>query len=145
MVMNENVPILLVEDNPDNVMITRMAFEKGNIKNTLYVARDGDDTLRFLFKEGEYVNVPTPGLILVDLNLPKVSGYEVLRKIKMDERLKRIPVVVLTVSTSDSDICKTYELGANSYIAKPAEFKDFVNVVSALTDYWLRISRIPGG
>ncbi|MFH1102039.1 MAG: response regulator [Methanobacteriota archaeon] len=143
--MNENVPILLVEDNPDNVMITRMAFEKGNIKNTLYVARDGDDALRFLFKEGEYVNVPTPGLILLDLNLPKVSGYEVLRKIKMDERLKRIPVIILTVSTNDSDIRKTYELGANSYIAKPAEFKDFVNVVSSLTDYWLRISRIPGG
>ena len=144
MVMNENVPILLVEGNPDNVMISKMAFEEGEIKNKLYVVRDGEGALNSLYKIGEYTDVPTPGLILLDLNLPWASGYEVLKEIKTDDRLRRVPVIILTTSINDKDIIETYDLRANSYISKPAEHKDFIEIINSVNDYWLKISKLPG-
>ncbi len=141
----EDISILLVEDNPDDIMITKRAFKKGKIKNELHVVRSGEEALNFLYKKGEYKNVPIPGLILLDLNLPGVSGYEVLEKIKENDKLRRIPVIILTVSDHEEDVIKTYDLGANSFITKPVSFKNFIEVVTAITDYWLRISRIPRG
>ncbi len=141
----EDISILLVEDNPDDIMITKRAFKKGKIKNELHVVRSGEEALNFLYKKGEYKNVPIPGLIFLDLNLPGVSGYEILEKIKENDKLRRIPVIILTVSDHEEDVIKTYDLGANSFITKPVSFKNFIEVVTAITDYWFRISRIPRG
>lgn len=143
--VGEDISILLVEDNPDDITITKRAFEKGKIKNELNVVKSGEEALNFLCQKGEYKGASIPGLILLDLNLPGVSGYEVLEKIKENEKLRRIPVIILTVSNHEKDIMKTYDLGANNYITKPVEFRDFIEVAIAITDYWLRISRIPSG
>lgn len=145
MMVEEDISILLVEDNPDDIMITKRAFKKGKIRNELHVVRSGEEALNFLYKKGEYKNVPIPGLIFLDLNLPGVSGYEVLEKIKENDKLRRIPVIILTVSDHEEDVIKTYDLGANSFITKPVSFKNFIEVVTAITDYWFRISRIPRG
>ena len=145
MMVEEDISILLVEDNPDDILITKRAFKKGKIRNELHVVRSGEEALNFLYKKGEYKNVPIPGLILLDLNLPGVSGYEVLEKIKENDKLRRIPVIILTVSDHEEDVIKTYDLGANSFITKPVSFKNFIEVVTAMTDYWFRISRIPRG
>ena len=145
MMVVEDISILLVEDNPDDILITKRAFKKGKIRNELHVVRSGEEALNFLYKKGEYKNVPIPGLIFLDLNLPGVSGYEVLEKIKENDKLRRIPVIILTVSDHEEDVIKTYDLGANSFITKPVSFKNFIEVVTAITDYWFRISRIPRG
>ena len=144
--LSEDISILLVEDNPDDIMFTRRAFKKGKIKNELHVVMSGEEALDFLYKKGKYEgkNVSTPGLILLDLRLPGISGYEVLEKVKGDGKLKLIPVIILTTSDSESDVIKTYNFGANSYITKPVKFEDFIKVVTAIGDYWLRISKIPG-
>ncbi len=144
--LSEDISILLVEDNPDDIMFTKRAFKKGKIKNELHVVMSGEEALDFLYKKGKYEgkDVPTPGLILLDLRLPGISGYEVLEKVKGDGKLKFIPVIILTTSDSGGDVIKTYDLGANSYITKPVKFEDFIEVVTAIGDYWLRISKIPG-
>ncbi|MHC1635902.1 MAG: response regulator [Candidatus Methanospirareceae archaeon] len=136
---------MLVEDNPDDIMFAKMAFEKAGIKNRVYIVESGEEALDFLYKKGKYKgkNVPMPGLILLDLRLPGISGHEVLKRIKGDNRLKLIPVVVLTASEAEQDIIKAYSLGANSYITKPVGFKDFVKVIATIGDYWLRIAKIP--
>lgn len=131
------IDVLLVEDNPDDVEITKRAFEKGNILNRLHIVRDGQEALDFLFRDGKYGDTPQPGLILLDINLPKVNGVDVLRKIKSDPELKRIPVVMLTVSKRDEDILNSYNLGVNSYIVKPVEFDKFVETVKSIEVYWL--------
>jgi CheY-like chemotaxis protein len=136
------ISILLVEDNPDDVEITRRALEKGRVRNELTVARDGQEALDILFaaKNGER---RCPGLILLDLNLPKVDGREVLEKIKADPKLKRIPVVVLTVVTREEDIVRSYDLGVNTFISKPVGFEEFIKVVTTIKEYWLLIATLP--
>jgi CheY-like chemotaxis protein len=136
------VQILLVEDNPQDIEITRRALERGRVMNELTVARDGQEALDILFGrvEGEETK---PGLILLDLNLPKVGGLEVLEKIKADPKLKRIPIVVLTVSTREEDIVRSYDLGVNTFITKPVRFEDFIKAVATIEEYWIVIATLP--
>lgn len=136
-------PILLVEDNPDDVLITKRAWKKGCIKNTLYVVNDGEEALLFLRKKAKYTDVPTPCLILLDLKMPKIDGFEVLENIKKDNVLKTIPVIVLTSSDRVKDINDAYQLGCNSYIVKPVDFEKFIKAVLEITEYWLVICKIP--
>ena len=144
---NSNAPapaeILLVEDNPGDVRLTREALNESKLANNLHVAEDGVEAMAFLRKEGKYTNAPIPDLILLDLNLPRMDGREALKRIKDDEALKRIPVVILTTSTADEDILKTYELHANCYITKPVDFGQFVKVVKSVEDFWFSIVKLP--
>lgn len=146
--MNEIRPvtILLVEDNLQDIEITRRAFTKGRVKNDLTVVRDGEEALDYLYRRGKYRDpdsAPRPGMILLDLNLPKIGGLEVLQQIKNDESLKTIPVIVLTVSQREQDIVKSYDLGVNTYIQKPVEFDTFLRVVNTVHDYWILIATLP--
>ena len=131
--------ILLVEDNPDDEALTLRAFEKSNIRNEVVVLRDGAEALAYLFP-GDGDGAPRPALILLDLNLPKVSGLEVLRRMRTDERTRLIPVVVLTSSKLDEDILDSYRSGANAYVRKPVRFSDFADAVRALGVFWLRLN-----
>lgn len=140
------VEILLVEDNPNDAELTQRALRKQNLANGLHIARDGAEALAFLFGTGQYEGRKIenhPKVILLDLKLPKVDGIEVLRKIRADERLKMIPVVVLTSSQEERDVLESYHLGVNSYIVKPVEFDKFVQTVSDLGAYWLVLNRSP--
>lgn len=137
------VEILLVEDNPGDVRLTKEALKEGKVSNNLHVTMDGMEALAFLRKEGEFSDVPTPDLILLDLNLPKKDGREVLADIKEDPALKRIPVVILTTSTAEEDIFKTYNLHANCYITKPVDLEQFIKVVKAIDDFWLSMVKLP--
>src|SRR3990172_2844178 len=130
--------ILLVEDNPNDIEITRRALERGQVKNELTIARDGQEALDLLFERAEG-DGSLPGLILLDLNLPKVDGREVLSRIKTPPQLRRFPVIVLTTSTREEDIVRTYALGVNTFISKPVRFEDFIKVVSAIQEYWIVI------
>ncbi len=141
--MIQQTPILLVEDNDDDVLITRRALKKGQIKNKLFVTHDGEEALRFLKNENEFEDKPKPGLILLDLNMPKLDGFGVLEYVKRDENLKSIPVIILTTSKRDADIGRAYDLGCNSYIVKPVNFEKFIGTVVKIRDYWLVISKIP--
>jgi len=136
------VSILLVEDSPDDVEITRRALERGQVKNHLLVARDGEEALGILYSRRD-ADGALPGLILLDLNLPKVDGREVLEKIKSDPKLKRIPVIALTSSTREEDVIRTYELGVNTFISKPVKFEDFIRVITTIRDYWILIATLP--
>jgi chemotaxis family two-component system response regulator Rcp1 len=138
-----SVQILLVEDNAADVRLTIEALREGKVRNQLSVARDGAEAMRMLRREGEHEAVPRPDLILLDLNLPKKDGREVLAEIKEDEDLKRIPVVVLTTSSAEVDILKMYSLHANCYITKPVDLDQFVQVVRSIDDFWLTIVRLP--
>ena len=137
------VEILLVEDNPGDVRLTREAFKEGKAANHLSVVGDGVEALAFLRREGEYADAPRPELILLDLNMPKMDGREVLAEIKNDPDLKRIPVVVLTTSGAEEDIHKSYELHANCYITKPAGMEQFIKAIQAIEDFWLTIVKLP--
>ncbi|MEO8553820.1 MAG: response regulator [Kofleriaceae bacterium] len=133
------IEILLVEDNPADVRLTQEALREGKVKNNLSVARDGEEALAFLRREG----APRPDLILLDLNLPRRDGREVLKEIKADPDLRRIPVVVLTTSSAEVDILKSYELHANCYITKPVDLEQFITVVKSIDDFWLTIVKLP--
>lgn len=138
--------ILLVEDNPDDVALTLRAFKKGHILNEVTVAQDGVKALDFLFGTGEFAGRDTadrPGLILLDLKLPKKGGFEVLKAIKKDPLLKRVPVVILTSSSQEEDVVRGYDLGANSYIRKPIDFDAFVQTVTQVGMYWLLTNEAP--
>jgi len=140
--------VLLVEDDVEDIEITRRAFKTGGIRNPLYVVRDGEEAMEFLQRRGRYADpaaAPRPGLILLDLNLPGLDGREVLRLIKNGSSLRRIPVVVLTTSSEEIDVLSSYEFGANSYITKPAEFDRFLEAIVTIGRYWLSIARIPDG
>jgi chemotaxis family two-component system response regulator Rcp1 len=139
------IEILLVEDNPGDVRLIKEALKEGKVRNTLHVASDGVEAITFLRKQGEYSGIPRPDLILLDLNLPKKDGREVLAEIKADEDLKRIPVVVLTTSQSEIDILKSYNLHANCYITKPVDLGQFLEVVKSIEDFWLTVVRLPDG
>ncbi|OIO33950.1 MAG: hypothetical protein AUJ70_02075 [Candidatus Omnitrophica bacterium CG1_02_40_15] len=133
------IKILLVEDNPDDIDITKRALKEAKVINQLWIVRDGQEALDFLKHEGDYKDLsssPKPGLILLDINLPKLNGIDVLRVIKKDSNLKRIPVVMLTVSKRDEDIIKSYDNGCNSFIQKPVNFENFVEVVKEVSLYW---------
>ena len=143
MSVGQPIEILLVEDNPADVRLTQEALREGKVKNSLNVARDGAEALAFLRREGPYSGAPRPDLILLDLNLPKKDGREVLAEIKADDELKMIPVVVLTTSSAELDILKSYSLHANCYITKPVDLEQFVTVVKAIDDFWLTVVRLP--
>lgn len=136
-------PILLVEDNVDDILITKRAMEKGQIRNKLYITHDGEEALDFLKKQGKHENAPTPTLILLDLKMPKLDGFGVLKAVKNDENLKSIPIIVLTSSERDKDIELAYKLGANNYIMKPVNFDNFIKTIISIKYYWLTISKIP--
>jgi len=140
------VKILLVEDNVQDIEITQRAFAKGRVRNELTVVRDGEEAIEYLYHRGKYqdpATSPRPGMILLDLNLPKVGGLEVLQQIKKDDQLKPIPVIVLTVSQREEDVVRSYDLGVNTYIQKPVEFDSFMRVVNAVHEYWILIATLP--
>jgi CheY-like chemotaxis protein len=137
------IEILLVEDNPGDVRLTKEALRDAKVRNTMETVPDGVEAMAFLRKEGRYQHSTRPDLILLDLNLPKKSGLEVLQEVKADEDLKRIPVVVLTTSQAEQDIVRSYDSHANAYITKPVELSQFIAVVKAIEDFWLEIVRLP--
>lgn len=139
------IEILLVDDNPGDVRLTVEALRDGKVQNTLHVARDGVEAIAFLRREGKYADAPHPGLILLDLNLPKKDGTQVLAEIKEDPALKHIPVVILTGSKAGEDIIKAYNLHANCYVTKPIDLEQFITVVQSITDFWLTIVKLPTG
>ena len=137
------IEILLVEDNPGDVMLTIRAFNKGKLANNIQVAEDGEIAVEMLRKEGVYAEAVTPDIILLDLNLPKLNGQEVLEEIRKDSLLKRIPVVVLTSSKSDMDVVKSYDLCVGGYIIKPVDMKQFTHIVEAIENFWFSIVVLP--
>lgn len=137
------VEILLVEDNPDDVALTRAALKEGKVWSNLSVAEDGVRALEFLRRTGDFSDAPVPDLILLDLNLPKKDGREVLAEIKNDDDLQHIPVVVLTTSQADQDIIKSYKLHANCYVTKPVDFDEFVKIVQSIEHFWFTVVKLP--
>ena len=137
------IDILLVEDDPGDVLMTREAFAHHKIRNPLHVAEDGVEALRFLKREGPFGEAPRPGLILLDLNLPRKDGRELLGEIKQDPGLRTIPVVVLTTSEAEEDILRSYDLHANAYVTKPVDFEKFVEVVRKIDDFWVTVVKLP--
>jgi len=141
--LSNPIEILLVEDNPGDIRLTQEVLKEGKVQNTLSVVENGVQAISFLRKENEYQDAPTPDLILLDLNLPKKDGREVLLDIKNDPELKKIPVVVLTTSQAEEDILKVYDLNANCYISKPVDFGQFIDVVKSIENFWLSIVKLP--
>ncbi len=139
----QGIEILLVEDNPGDVRLTREALRDGKIVNNLYVAVDGVEALAFLRREGKFKDAVRPELILLDLNLPKKDGREVLAEIKADNDLKRIPVVILTSSEAEQDIIRSYNLHANCYVTKPVDLDQFITVVKSIEHFWLKVVKLP--
>jgi chemotaxis family two-component system response regulator Rcp1 len=139
------IEILLVEDNPGDSRLAKEALKESKLKNNLYVAEDGVEAMNFLYKTGKYSKMPRPDLVILDLNLPKKDGREVLAEIKNDDNLKRIPVVILTISKAEEDILKTYNLHANCYVTKPLDLDQFMKVVRSIEDFWLTIVKLPNG
>ena len=137
------IKILLVEDNPGDVRLTKEALKDSKIYNHLSIVGDGMEAMAFLRREGGYADADRPDLILLDLNLPKKDGRDVLKEIKEDPDLRRIPVVILTTSRSEQDIIKTYDLHANCYISKPVDLEQFVNVVKSIENFWFSIVKLP--
>jgi CheY-like chemotaxis protein len=137
------IDVLLVEDDPGDVLMTREAFEEHKLRNTLHVVNDGVEAVSFLRREGEFADAPRPGLILLDLNLPKMDGREVLAVIKADEALRSIPVVVLTTSEAEEDVLRSYSLHANAYVTKPVDFERFIKVVQQIDDFFVTVVKLP--
>lgn len=137
------VHILLIEDNPGDIRLAQEALKEGKVRNTLTVIQDGEEALDFLFHRGEHAAAPRPDLVLLDLNLPKISGREILAQMKTDDSLKTIPVVVLTASEAEEDIIKCYGNHANCYITKPLDFSRFVQITKAIEEFWLTIVKLP--
>lgn len=137
------IDILLVEDNPADVRLTQENFKEGKILNNLHVVKDGEEAMAFLHRKGKYADAVRPDLILLDLNLPKKDGREVLAEIKTDEELKSIPVVILTISKAEEDILKSYNLHANCYIIKPIDIEQFNKIVRSIEDFWLTLVKLP--
>ncbi|WP_410509124.1 response regulator [Methanosarcina hadiensis] len=137
------IEILLVEDSKGDVGLIEEVFEDAKIRNNLRVVEDGEEAILYLRGEGQFSGVPRPDIILLDLNLPKKDGREVLEEIKSDEDLKNIPVVVLTTSKAEADILKSYNLHANAYVTKPVDFDQFIKVIKSIEDFWLEVVRLP--
>ena len=141
--MNKEVKILLVEDNEGDIVLTLKALKQAKVSNGVNVVKDGEAALQFLKKEGQFKDVQTPDLILLDINLPKVDGIEVLAEIKKDKALMSIPVIMLTTSDLEKDIMKSYNNHANCYITKPVEFQEFIKVIQSIKDFWITIVKLP--
>ncbi|MBC8252864.1 MAG: response regulator [Ardenticatenia bacterium] len=137
------VQILLADDNPADVRLTVEALKEGKVRNKLHVVQDGVEAMAFLRQQGKYSDAPRPDVILLDLNMPKKDGREVLAEVKADPDLRRIPVVILTVSQAEEDIVKTYDLHANCYITKPVDLDQFLKVVKSIEGFWLNIVKLP--
>ncbi|MFI0514955.1 CheY-like chemotaxis protein [Streptomyces canus] len=137
------IDVLLVEDDPGDELMTREAFEDNKIGNTLHVVRDGEEALDFLYRRGDHTEAPQPDLILLDLNLPKYDGRQVLEKIKSDPELAHIPVVVLTTSAAEEDILRSYKLHANAYVTKPVDLDQFIAAVRQIDDFFVQVVRLP--
>jgi CheY-like chemotaxis protein len=142
---NEGDPIeiLLAEDNPGDVRLTEKALDHGNIINNLHVVKNGVEALQFLRQDGEFSDKPRPDLVLLDLNMPKKDGREVMEEMKGDPSLRRIPVVVLTSSEAEEDVVRSYELNANAYLTKPVDFDGFVDIVKRIEDFWFSVVKMP--
>jgi CheY-like chemotaxis protein len=138
------IDVLLVEDDDGDVLMTREAFEHHKIRNHLHVVQDGEEALQFLRREGPYEDAPRPGLILLDLNLPRRDGREVLAELKNDPELRVIPVVVLTTSEAEEDIVRSYSLHANAYVSKPVDFDRFIDVIRQIDDFFVTVVKLPG-
>ncbi len=143
MTKNKAICILMVEDNPTDVMITKEALEHAKVLHSLHVVEDGMEALDFLHRRGKYAKAPQPDLILLDLNMPRKNGQEVLAEIKVDKRLKHIPVVVLTTSKAEEDVIKAYGLHANCYVIKPVDFDVFADVVRSIQQFWFTVVTLP--
>lgn len=141
--MKPEINILLVEDNEGDIILTLQALEKAQVSNGIQVARDGEEALQYLWKKGKFKDVSTPDLILLDINLPKIDGKEVLAEIKKDKALMVIPVVMLTTSDSEKDILESYYNHANCFITKPVDFQKFMQVISTIKDFWVSIVKLP--
>lgn len=141
--MNRRVCALLVEDNPADAELARDALQDGELPIDLHIVGDGEQALAFVFKEHSYANAPDPDIVLLDLNLPRLNGREVLSKLKSDEKSKSIPVVILTSSEADEDVMSSYCLGANSYVTKPLDLKSFRRILDLLKSYWFVVSKLP--
>jgi two-component system, chemotaxis family, response regulator Rcp1 len=137
------IDILLVEDSPSDVLLTREALRDARIANDLSVARDGEEAMKYLRQEDEHTGKPRPDIVILDLNLPRMDGREVLREIKGDDSLKRIPVIVLTTSSSDRDIGECYDSHANCFLTKPIDFEEFIDVVRSMEHFWISVVRLP--
>lgn len=137
------IEVLLVEDDPGDELITREAFEHNKLNNRLHVAHDGEEGLDFLYRRGEYAEAPRPDLILLDLNLPKYDGRQLLEKVKSDPDLSRIPIVVLTTSSAEEDILRSYQLHANAYVTKPVDLDQFINAVRQIDEFFIQVVRLP--
>jgi len=137
------IEILMVEDNPGDVRLTVEALKEGKVRNNFHTVEDGVEAMSFLRRQGRYTEAPRPDLILLDLNLPKMNGREVLAEIKEDPELRRIPVVILTVSKAEQDIVKSYNLHANCYITKPVDLDQFLEVVKSIENFWLTVVMLP--
>jgi CheY-like chemotaxis protein len=141
--MTRPIEVLLVEDNPGDVRLTREALKEGRVHNNLHVAPDGVEALAFLRREGRHAGAVCPDLILLDLNLPRKGGREVLAEIKGDPALRHIPVVILTSSSAEQDIARAYDLHANCYISKPVDLDQFIKVVKSIEDFWFTVVKLP--
>lgn len=140
---NKPITILLAEDNPGDIRLTLEAFKEGEIVCHIHTVEDGEKAMAFLLKKAKYKNAPRPDLILLDLNMPKKNGREVLKEIKQDMRLCRIPVIILTTSKAEEDIQESYDLHANCYITKPVGLDEFINVAQSIENFWITIVRLP--
>ncbi len=141
------ITILMADDDPDDRLMAKEALEESRLANDLYFVEDGEELLDYLYQRGKFSDpavAPFPGLILLDLNMPKKDGREALQEIKQDDKLKRIPIVVLTTSKAEEDIYRTYNLGVNSFITKPVSFEGLVDIMKTLTKYWFEIVALPG-
>jgi CheY-like chemotaxis protein len=137
------IDVLLVEDDPGDVLMTREAFEEHKLRNTLHVVNDGVEAVAFLRREGEFADAPRPGLILLDLNLPRRDGLEVLAEMKADPGLRVIPVVILTTSQAEEDILRSYALHANAYVSKPVDFERFMDVIRQIDNFFVTVVELP--
>ena len=137
------IEVLLVEDDPGDELMTREAFEDNKIRNTLHVVRDGQEALDFLYRQGEYGDAPRPDLVLLDLNLPKYDGRQVLERIKTDPEMALIPVVVLTTSSAEEDILRSYKLHANAYVTKPVDFDGFIEAIKQIDHFFVSVVQLP--
>lgn len=141
--MKAAINILMAEDNPGDARLTLEAFKEWHLENAIHVVTDGEEALNFLYQRGKYTSAPRPDMILLDINMPKKNGVEVLAEIKQDDNLKRIPVIMLTTSKAEEDILKTYNYHANSYITKPVDVDKFIEVVKSLENYWFSMVKLP--
>jgi chemotaxis family two-component system response regulator Rcp1 len=144
-ILGKPIDILLVEDNPGDARLAQESLKESKIRNTLHWVQDGLEAMKFLHRQGNYENAPRVDLILLDLNMPKMDGRKVLAEIKSEDDLKRIPVVIFTISKAEEDILKTYNLHANCYITKPLDLNRFLKVIQSIEDFWLTIVRLPKG